>query len=137
MKYLVDTVWVIDHFCKAGKVTKKLEELAPEGLALSIISLAELYEGIYYAHNPIQSEAMLEDFLASDLVVLGIDEEICRIFGKERGRLRRQGQNISDLDLLIAATCLRYDLTLLSNNRKHFKMVKGLRIISVREDVSE
>lgn len=131
MKYLIDTDWVIDHFNKVAKVTKKLEELAPQGLALSIISLAELYEGAYYSRDPIQSEAILRDFLAPDLTVLGIDEEICKVFGRERGRLRRQGTIINDLDLLIASTCLRYDLTLLSNNRRHFEMVVGSRIISV------
>ena len=32
---------------------------------------------------------------------------------------------------LDAATCLQYDLTLLTNNRRHFEMVEGLRIISL------
>jgi tRNA(fMet)-specific endonuclease VapC len=43
--YLIDTDWIIDHFHKVEKVVRKLEELASEGLALSIVSLAELYEG--------------------------------------------------------------------------------------------
>lgn len=129
MKYLIDTDWVIDHFNRVGKTTRRLKELAPQGLALSVISLAELYEGVYYSRDPIRSEIILREFLVPDLAVLGIDEEICRIFGKERGRLRRQGKNISDLDLLIASTCLRYDLILLSNNRRHFEMVEGLRVV--------
>jgi predicted nucleic acid-binding protein len=65
------------------------------------------------------------------VTVLGIDEEICRIFGRERGRLRRQGQLIGDLDLLIAATCVHYELTLLTNNRRHFDRIEGLPIQSV------
>ena len=44
MTYLIDTDWVIDHLHQIERVTRRLEELAPEGLALSIISLAELYE---------------------------------------------------------------------------------------------
>jgi predicted nucleic acid-binding protein len=44
MTYLIDTDWVIDHLNHIEHVTRRLEELAPEGLALSIISLAELYE---------------------------------------------------------------------------------------------
>ena len=31
MKYLLDTDWVINHLRGIEKVTKKLEELAPEG----------------------------------------------------------------------------------------------------------
>jgi len=56
VSYLIDTDWIIDHFNKIEKVTRKLEELAPQGLALSIVSLAELYEGIYYSCDPVLSE---------------------------------------------------------------------------------
>lgn len=38
MKYLIDTDWIIYHLNGIEKVKKKLEELAPEGLALSIVS---------------------------------------------------------------------------------------------------
>ena len=44
----------------------------------------------------------------------------CRIFATERRRLRAAGAIIGDCDLLIGATALRYDLTLLTNNRRHF-----------------
>jgi len=130
VSYLVDTDWIIDHLNGIEKVTKKLEELASKGLAVSVISLAELYEGVYYSRNPAQSEKMLKEFLDA-CTVLGIDEEVCKIFGKERGRLRRKGRMIGDFDLLIASTCLRHNLTLLTNNRRHYEAVEGLKIISV------
>ena len=38
---------------------------------------------------------------------------------------------IGDFDLLIAATDLQYDPTLLTNNRRHFERIDGLRIESV------
>jgi len=129
--YLIDTDRVIDHFNKVEKVTRKLEELVPKGLALSIISLAELYEGVYYSRDSEESQKVLKDFLASDLLILGLDEEICKVFGKERGKLRRKGKIIGDFDLLIASTCIYYDLIHLTNNRKHYEAVKGLNIISV------
>lgn len=131
MKYLVDTDWVIDHLRGVNRTTRRLEELAAEGLALSIVSLAELYEGVYYSRDPVQSETVLSRFLASELTILDIDEEVCRIFGRERGRLRQQGKSIGDLDLFIGSTCLRHGLTLLSNNRRHFAQVEGLIIVSV------
>jgi tRNA(fMet)-specific endonuclease VapC len=37
---------------------------------------------------------------------------------------------IGDMDLLIAATCLYYDLGLLADNRRHYEMVEGLKIVS-------
>ena len=127
MKYLIDTDWVIDHLNKIEKTVRRLEKLAPQGLALSIVSLAELYEGVYYSRDPIQSGEILREFLTPDLIVLGIDEEICMVFGRERGKLRRQGKSISDLDLLIASTCLRHGLILLSNNIRHFMYGRGFK----------
>lgn len=131
MNHLIDTDWVIDHLNEVEPVTRRLHELAPEGLALSVISLGELYEGVYYSRNPEESEASLQRFLNRELTILGIDEDTCKLFGRERGRLRGSGQRIGDMDLMIAATALQYDLTLLSNNRRHFDRVEGLRIESI------
>ena len=131
MTYLIDTDWVIDHLNHIERVTRHLEELVPEGLALSIISLAELYEGVYYSRDPVESEAALQRFLNPELVILGLDEETCKIFGKERGRLRTAGLLIGDCDLLIGATALRHRLTLLTNNRRHFERIEELRMESV------
>lgn len=130
VSYLVDTDWVISHFNKITEITQKLKELRPDGIALSVASLAELYEGVCYSKDPDKAETVLKTFLR-DFPVLGIDEEICRIFGKERGRLRKQGKIVSDFDLLIASTCLHYNLTLLTNNRRHYEVVEGLNILSL------
>jgi tRNA(fMet)-specific endonuclease VapC len=63
--------------------------------------------------------------------VLGIDEEVTRIFGRERGRLRKLHRSIGDLDLLIGSTAIRHDLTLLTNNRRHFEQIETLPIVSL------
>jgi tRNA(fMet)-specific endonuclease VapC len=125
MTYLVDTDWIIDHFNHIQKTSQKLKELQPAGIAMSVISLAELYEGVHYSKNPSKSQQVIEAFL-QEIPVLGIDDQICKIFGQERGRLRKQGKIISDFDLMIASTCLSYNLTLLSNNRKHYERIEGL-----------
>ncbi len=59
-----------------------------------------------------------------------MDHEICKIFGRERNKLRKQGNIIGDFDLLIASICLRYDLILLTNNKKHFEKIDFLKIMS-------
>ena len=46
MRYLVDTDWVIDYMQGRQPVVRRFEELSPHGIGLSIISLAELYEGM-------------------------------------------------------------------------------------------
>lgn len=126
---LLDTDWVIDHFNGIAAITRRIEELRPGGLALSVISLAELYEGVHYSRDPAQSRAVLSRFL-STVTVLAVDDAVCDIFGRERGRLRRQGTMVGDFDLLIASTCLRHDLGIGTNNRRHFEMVEGLRIVA-------
>lgn len=97
---------------------------------MSMVSLAEVYEGIFYSRAPIADEAGLKDLLLA-VSLLGIDEEVTRIFGRERGRLRRLHKTIGDFDLLIRATALRHDLTLLTNNRRHFELIEKLRLISL------
>ena len=47
MTYLIDTDWVIDHLRQVEATTRRLEEFTPAGLAMSVVSLAELYEGVY------------------------------------------------------------------------------------------
>lgn len=128
--YLVDTDWAIDYLNGQDRTRERLEEVEDSGLALSIISLAEVYEGIYYSRDPKGNEKALLDFL-QDVTAIGIDEESCRLFGKERGRLRAEGKMTSDFDLLIGITARRYQLTLLSNNRRHFENIEGLRIESL------
>jgi len=129
LAFLIDTDWVIDHFNAVSYVTRRLKELQPRGLALSVISQAELWEGVYFSRDPKRSQATLEEFL-SGVVVLGLDEEICKRFGQLRGSLRRGGRLIGDFDLLIAASALRHGLTLLTNNRKHYEAIAGLQIES-------
>ena len=128
--YLIDTDWII-HYLNGNKgIVGKLKSLRKEGLSTSIISLAELYEGVYYSTDPIGDEKALNDFLTG-VSVLEVAEEICKIFGKERGRLRQKKILICDFDLLIAATCLYHNITLLTNNRRHYERVEGLKILSL------
>ena len=49
--YLVDTDWIIDHLANVPVITQKLRELQPQGIVLSVVSLAELYEGVYYSET--------------------------------------------------------------------------------------
>ena len=130
MRYLVDTDWVIDYFHGVERAVRRLNELSPEGVGLSVIALAELYEGVLYSSNPEGNEQAMRDFL-EDVDVVGVDDGVCRTFARERGRLRSAGTLIDDFDLLIGSTALHHSLTLLTNNRRHFERVHGLRIVSL------
>jgi tRNA(fMet)-specific endonuclease VapC len=129
-RYLVDTDWVIHWLNGHEKIRRRLDEVKERGLAVSVISLAEIYEGVYYGRNPKTAEEGLRDFLTgADL--LSIDQATAETFGRERGRLRAIRKIIGDFDLMIAATALRFGLTLLTNNRRHFNRIESLRMESV------
>jgi len=134
VRYLVDTDWVIHYLNGRPDIVARILDLGPHGIAMSMISLAELYEGVFYSREPRRSEEALQDFLRG-IQLLGIDDEIMRVFGRERGRLRAEGKTIGDFDLLIGATGLQRGLTVLTNNRRHFELyfelIAKLQIVSV------
>lgn len=130
LRYLVDTDWVIHYLNGHPNIVRRLNSLSDQGCAVSMISLAELYEGVYGSTNPAKNAQSLHDFLRG-MSVLGIDEDTCKIFGQQRGRLRAQGTIVGDFDLLIGATGLRHGLTVLTNNRRHFERIEGLTIESL------
>ena len=130
MRYLVDTDWAINYLNRVESVVRRINELSPDGLGISMITLAELYEGVFYSRNSEDDARDLRRFLDS-VSVVELDDEICRIFAMERGRLRAAGNTIGDLDTLIAATAIRHNLTLLTNNRRHFERIQGLNVVSI------
>ena len=100
MRYLLDTDWVIHYLNGHPEIVPRVQELSAEGIGLSLISLAELYEGVLYSRNPQRSEEGLQAFLRG-VELVGIDDAITKVFGRERGRLRAQGKTVGDFDLLI------------------------------------
>ena len=52
IRYLLDTDWIIDYLNGLPGAVRRLDELKEQGLAISVVSLAELYEGIYYSTDP-------------------------------------------------------------------------------------
>ena len=71
--YLVDTDWAIHYLNGHAGIVKQLNKLYEQGLGLSVISLAELYEGVLYSTDPERNEKELTEFLRG-LTVIGIDE---------------------------------------------------------------
>ena len=132
MKYLIDTDWTIHYLNGKQSIADRLIALRKEGIAISVISLAEVYEGVYYSLDPKNSQEGLSNFLKL-VSILPDSDEIAKIFGKERGRLRKKGELIDDFDLMIASTAIHHNLTILTNNRKHFERVEGLEIISLEK----
>ena len=63
MSYLVDTDWVADYLKGKPSIVETLQALASAGLAVSLITYGEIYEGVYYGHDRERHERGLGDFL--------------------------------------------------------------------------
>jgi tRNA(fMet)-specific endonuclease VapC len=127
MKYLIDTDWVVDYLKGKRPAIQFLESLAQEGAALSLITYGEIYEGIYYGRDREHHEKGFRGLLQI-VDVLSLNPLILEEFARIRGELRAQGQLIGDLDLLIAATALHHDLTLVTRNTQHFNRILNLTL---------
>jgi predicted nucleic acid-binding protein len=93
LKYLVDTDWIINFLRGHQQTVDLLSHLYEEGVAISIISFSEVYEGIYRFENG-KREELEKDFknFLSGVKILNIDENIARIFAEQRSKLRKENK---------------------------------------------
>ncbi len=94
---------------------------------MSILTVAELYAWVYLSDSHQRREQGLLAML-SDVSVLDLDAEIAQLTGKHRAALRRQGVKVPTIDMLIACTALRHNLTIVTHNQRHFSLVPGVRL---------
>ena len=105
MRYLVDTDWLIDALYDRGAALDVLEALTDRGLAVSIVSLGELYEGVVGRPSERANIGLIDRFV-NRYDVIALSEPILLTFARVRRELRRAGRPLEDLDILIAATAL-------------------------------
>jgi tRNA(fMet)-specific endonuclease VapC len=125
MKFLLDTDTCVFWLRGRPAVQARLAAVDPDALHISVVTLAELRYGADCSAQPDANHQAIDDFV-SGVAVLAVDADIARVFGKIKAQLRRQGNLIEDFDLLLAATALVNDLTLVTNNTAHFDRVGGL-----------
>lgn len=125
--YFLDTSIIIDYLRGKNKTVAAIDNI--EGnLTSSYVCLAELFEGVYRVNNRKHVKEAIMNFFASLTTIFGLNVEIAELFGQIRKELKTEGKVIEDLDIFIAATCMVYDLTLLTYNKDHFSRVKDLKI---------
>jgi len=127
MTYLVDSDYVADFLKGRQHVLPLFQQLVPHGIAISIITFAEVYEGIYYGQNRVEHEQGWRQFLHTTQV-LSLSRSIAKHYALLRGELARKGQLIDQPDLFIAATAIYHDLTLVTRNRKDFDRIPDLKL---------
>jgi predicted nucleic acid-binding protein len=127
MTYLVDTHWVASFLRGRREAEALFRSITFEEAAISLISYGEIFEGIYYGTDPAGDEALFRQFLRG-ITVLPLNRPIMQRFARIRGDLRRRGELIGDPDILIAATALHHNLTLVTRNVRHFERIAGLSL---------
>jgi predicted nucleic acid-binding protein len=127
MSYLIDTDIVSAHLKYAGKLTSRFLQYSGR-LHLSVLTLGELMSWTLRKNSAPKYQEELVYFLA-DVQLLDVTPEIAQIFGSLRAQLMDQGIVVSSIDMLIAATALYHDFTLVTHNVRHFEKIPGLNIV--------
>jgi tRNA(fMet)-specific endonuclease VapC len=128
MKYLLDTnicIYIIKK--KPESVLKKFSKLNPGSVAISSITLAELYFGVVKSTKPNENMIALQEFI-SPLIVLDFTDQDALLYAKIRTDLEKKGKLIGAMDLLIAAIAKSRDLALVTNNTKEFSRINDIKI---------
>lgn len=129
MTYLLDTN-VIIRLLRKGQHLEKIQALGEGATGVSIITHYELLVGIEKSLSRKlwkQKKEHLENYLATTQVIMFAGEE-ARIAARVRAGLEREGNMIEANDLLIAATALANNLTMVTSNTGEFARVPGLAV---------
>lgn len=126
--YLIDTDICV-HYLRGDKdYVEILKNM--RNLHISTATLAELFYGVFKSGNPKKHKIALTKFLFS-IHVLDFDFAIAHKFGKIKSELKKKGLPVQDFDVVNASFSTTYDLTLLTNNIKHYKNIEGIKIESI------
>jgi tRNA(fMet)-specific endonuclease VapC len=127
-RFLLDTnICIYIRRKKPEEVLRRFRTLKAGEAVLSVITFGEL---VYGAEKSAQRAAVLELLreLARVLPVIGLPETAAEAYGTMRAELERKGQMIGNNDLWIAAHAKAAGLTLVTNNEKEFRRVRGLKV---------
>jgi len=108
-------------------VIKRLAKVPVSDVCISVISKSELMFGVEVSPKRRQDEAALVSFLRY-VEVLDFPDEAVLHYAKIRAELKARGTMIGANDLFIAAHARSLGLTLITNNTREFKQVRGLSI---------
>ncbi len=112
-----------------GAAHRMLQTLADEELAISIHVSCELHAGAELSKAPADEHTRV-DALCAALRIVAADERFPVEYGRLFGELRRRGESISTMDLLIAAAARVEDARLVTRNVRDFERVPGLNVVS-------
>ena len=131
--YLLDTDTVIYIMKGHPTVEENLKRNPNAPVKLCAITLMELYYGAFKSQKVSSNLAKIRT-VEGALEILPVGQEVVEIFGLEKAKLERRGTSLEDFDLVLGCCALAHNLTLVTNNVKHFKKMEGLRVVNWAEE---
>jgi predicted nucleic acid-binding protein len=127
MTYLLDTDICVYWLKGNRNIEEKAMHVGLDNIHLSFITISELYYGAYKSQR-VNENVNVVKRLEELLEVIHSDVEICSSFGTLKASLEKEGKIIDDADLFIASCALARGAILVTNNERHFRRIKGLKI---------
>ncbi len=125
MQYLLDTNICVFFLRGKLNLVAVFKEKGRENCCVSEITVAELRYGAENSDHPVKSHKAVDAFL-DGIFIIPIFGCINR-YAKEKVRLRKLGKPMHDeFDLLIGVTAMELNLTLVTDNLKHFRYLDSL-----------
>jgi tRNA(fMet)-specific endonuclease VapC len=125
---LIDTDILSLFFKKHHRVTACFSSCLTQynKINFSIITYYEIVSGLKHRDANKKMTLFLE--FASKNTVLPLSKESVTISGDIYAKLRKEGNPLDDIDLLIAGTAIANKLVLVTRNQTHFERVNDLEI---------
>lgn len=127
MKYLIDTNICIYFLNNVPVIVDKLKCIPSDEIAISLITLAELQFGAYNSAK-VESNLRRVGFLEETVNIVPLSTEVTRKYAEIKAELRKTGNPVDDFDILIGATAIANNLTLITNNTRHFSNMAGISL---------
>jgi tRNA(fMet)-specific endonuclease VapC len=125
--FLLDTDTVIYNLKGNANVQKNLRQHINDSIKISVITLMELYYGARKSQKVFVNLAKIK-ILEQSIETIPVGLESTEIFGLLKAQLEISGNRLDDFDLIIASCAMAHNLTLVTNNTKHFKRIDGLKL---------
>lgn len=134
-RFLLDTnIFIYVRRRRPPQVMARFDKLRVGEAALSVITYGELILGAEKSVDRTKQMAEL-DGLTVLIPVLPLPPDAARIYGAIRATLQARGEMIGSNDFWIAAHTMALDLTLVTNNEREFRRVRGLKIENWMDDL--
>lgn len=124
--YLLDTC-VISDFVKGEKGSlEKVKSCSPKQLAVSTITVMEIYYGFKLNPQKAQKIRPVIQELLKPITIISFTEKEAESVAQIRVFLKNHGTPIGAYDVLIAATALASNLIMVTANVKEFQRIPDL-----------